>query len=172
MSTMETTSAKPLRSDFLTIICVLTFIGSGIGILSGINNYREADLTSALMRDQLQKSKAEVKDNAKTREAKEGANVAESMINSALAVTSPERVKQQSIFNGICNLFTLLGGILMFRLKRLGFWIYLLGTLGLIVMPVLIYGTGNFFSWGMSGVYGIIGLIFVVMYYRNLKYMN
>jgi hypothetical protein len=124
------------------------------------------------MRDQLQKSKEQVKDNAKTSEAKEGAQVAESMINSALEVTSPERVKKQSIINGICNLFTLIGGILMFRLRKPGFWIYLLGTLGLIVMPVLIYGTGNFFSWGMSGVYGIIGLIFLIMYSRNLKYMH
>ena len=98
---METAPVKKVRSEFLMVICVLSFIGSGIGILSGINNYREAELTSALMRDQLQKSKVEVKENARTKEAKEGADMAEKMINSALNVTDPAKVARQSILNSI-----------------------------------------------------------------------
>ena len=41
------------RTDFLTILCVLSLIGSTLLVVTGINQYREADLTSALIRQQM-----------------------------------------------------------------------------------------------------------------------
>jgi hypothetical protein len=165
---MENTEPRH-RSEFLTILCVLTFIGSGIMILSGINNYREAELSTALMREQMQKSKAEVKTKSSN---KEGADLAESMINKALDVTVPEKTKQYSIASIICNAITLAGAMLMFRLNKKGFWVYLAGTLALVAAPVIVFGPGNFLSYGMSIIFGFIGLVFVLLYSRNLKYMN
>lgn len=164
---MENTTSK-IRTEFLTILCVLTFIGSGTLILSGINNYREAELSTALMREQMQKSKAEVKSSTN----KEGAEMAESLINKALDVTNPEKTKQYSIATIIGNAITLLGGILMFRLRKNGFWVYVAGTLALVAAPLVIFGSGNFLSYGMSAIFGLIGLVFVILYARNLKYMN
>ncbi len=158
-----------LRSDFLTILCVLTFIGSGIGVLSGINNYREADLTSALMREQMQRSREEVKE--KTKDA-QGAEFADKIIDKTMAVAQPEKIKQFSIAAIICNLITFAGAALMFRLRKSGFWVYVLGTLALVVSPFFIYGSGNFLSWGMSFVMGLIGVIFILLYARNRRLMH
>ena len=165
---MQNTETR-IRPEFLTILCVLTFIGSGIMILSGINNYREAELATALMREQMQKSKAEVRTK---NTSKEGAELAESMINKALDVTNPQKTKQYSIANIIGNAITLVGAMLMFSLRKNGFWVYLAGTLALVAAPIFIFGSGNFLSYGMSAVFGIIGLVFVILYSRNLKYMS
>lgn len=165
---METIK-EHLRTDFLTILCVLSFIGSGIGVLSGINNYREAELTSALMREQMQKSKDEVREKAIS---KEGADMADRMVSKAMDAAQPEKIKQFSVVTAIFNLVTFLGAVLMFRLNRKGFWVYVAGTVALVASPFFIYGTGNFLSISMSLVMGLIGLIFVLLYAKNLKYMH
>lgn len=48
------------RTDFLTILCVLSLIGSTFLVVTGINQYREADLTSALIRQQMDKGNVKV----------------------------------------------------------------------------------------------------------------
>ena len=169
--TMEQTS-QGLRTEFLTILCVLSFIGSGIGILSGINNYREADLTAALVREQMQKSRSEIKEKAGEKNGEKGVEMADKVIATAIDATQPDKVRTYSLATVACNALTLLGAFLMFRLRRTGFWIYLLGTLALVVSPFVIYGTGNFLSYAMGLGFGFIGLIFVLLYSRNLKHMS
>ena len=43
----ETTTKGMVRPTFLTVLCILTFIGSGFGILGALYNYGTADATIA-----------------------------------------------------------------------------------------------------------------------------
>jgi len=165
---MERTQQDRPR-ELLTILCVLTFIGSGILVLSGINNYREADLTSALVREQMQKSKKQMREGPGNPES---LKIAERIVDRSLEATSPERVKRYSLATIFCNLATFFGALLMFRLRKAGFWLYLAGTLALVIAPFLIYGTANMLSYSMALGMGMIGLIFLVLYARNLRYMH
>ncbi|MDA8886218.1 hypothetical protein N9I68_01420 [Bacteroidia bacterium] len=43
----ENTSTFPQRPTFLTVLCILTFIGSGYGIFQGITSYATAETAAA-----------------------------------------------------------------------------------------------------------------------------
>lgn len=165
---METTQYNQ-PGQFLTLLCILTFIGSGILVLSGLNNYREADLTSALVREQMQKSKKQMQERSGNPES---LKIAERIVDSSLEATNPDKVKRYSLATMLCNLITFFGAVLMLRLRKAGFWLYLAGTLALVVSPFLVYGTTNILSYSMALGMGVIGIVFLVLYARNLRYMR
>lgn len=158
------------RTDFLTILCVLSLIGSTLLVVTGINQYREADLTSALIRQQMEKGKVRVsvegEDGGKDMER------AEEVMKQASQMVSPEKIKEYALGSMVTNLLTLFGAFMMFRLKKIGFWIYLLGTVAFAAVPFWVYGLGNPLAYGMGMLFAGVGVVFVLLYARNLKYMS
>jgi hypothetical protein len=47
METLAPVNTKKSRPDFLTVLCILTFIGSGFNLVSALTNYVNADVLSA-----------------------------------------------------------------------------------------------------------------------------
>ena len=157
------------RTDFLTILCVLSLIGSTLLVVTSINQYREADLTSALIRQQM--DKGNVKVNLDRGEG-EDAERARQVMKEASDMVSPEKIKKYALGSIVTNLLTLFGAFMMFRLKKIGFWIYLLGTLAFAAIPFWVYGLSNPLAYGMGIFFALIGVVFVLVYARNLKFMS
>jgi hypothetical protein len=157
------------RTDFLTILCVLSLIGSTLLVVTGINQYREADLTSALIRQQM--DKGNVKVNLDEGEG-DDAERARKVMKEASNMVSPEKIKKYALGTMVTNLLTLFGAFMMFRLKKIGFWIYLLGTLAFAGVPFWVYGLNNPLAYGMGMLFAGVGVVFVLLYARNLKYMS
>ena len=162
---METISATPSgmvrkRSTFLTIICVLTFIGSGWGILRGIRSYVEADSISINALEHMEK--------LEDRLDSYGAPDFLKHLASAIAYNmTPGNVRKFGIFSLIGNLLTITGALMMWNLNKTGFYIYLLGWAIIILIPVIILGkpisiTAMIIRIAFSGV-------FITMYAMNLK---
>lgn len=130
------------RPTFLTVLCILTFIGSGFGVLGGLIGLVATGAATAL-------AKIPMLGPALTAAASFG--IVYTLINLILAAAS------------------LYGAIMMWKLKKTGFWIYVAAQVLMLIVPV--------FFVGIAGLLGsAIGLIFtaafIIMYALNLKAMK
>lgn len=165
---LPTEPVKPQRPTFLTVLCILTFIGSGWGIVSNIGTYITANATAGA----VQAAMDDAKDNIQNEESNAGTQMAEKMLSGVSDMMRPENIKKNALFAIVASVFTLLGGILMFGLKKTGYWVYILGTLIGIVGPFVAYGGGNLITIASSSAIAFVGILFVVLYGLNFKYLK
>lgn len=160
----ETQSAQPRRPAFLTVICILTFIGSGWGVVSGVMKLFTANLMNSNMQiDTYSSMMGDVEDNS----------LATQMLQSTMETfqTTAIHAKEIATMNLVLSLMSLLGAILMFNQRRLGFYFYAVAqVLMLFVIPY-------FAGFSMMTVIGTVGsgfitLIFIILYAVNLKHMH
>ena len=122
------TAGTKKRPTFLTVLCILTFIGSGLGLLFSIIGVVASGAISGFA--------------------------------SKLPMSTVSGVGMGKSI-GILLMYagSLFGAIQMWNLKKLGFFIYAIANVVLLVL--------NFGIWGL-----IITAAFIVMYAVNLKYME
>src|SRR5674476_1399754 len=138
----------PTRSSFLTVLCVLTFIGSGWAILSSIWTFTTAS-KSAVMISQtshIQTDSTFKKDSIQIGNTHKTSKVFEGNIKAFISA-----------------LLTLLGALLMWRLNRRGFYLYIAGVLVGILFPLILYGH-NLIAIGISSFSSFFGLLFIALY--------
>ena len=61
---------------------------------------------------------------------------------------------------------------LMYNLKRNGFWLYLISNISLIILNYIIFSTDNIFAFYNLFFCIFLSIIFVSLYYLNLKYLT
>lgn len=133
---------KPVRPQFLSVLCVLSYIGSGLGILACIimlffgEKLKEISLQNSPEMDEEAMANLEVFDNM-----------------SFWTVSL------------ILVLVSLYGVIKMYNLKKIGFHLYASANIVALALP-LIFGT-QFSTGGL-----VITAGFIAMYAANLKYMS
>ncbi|MGN6438320.1 MAG: hypothetical protein ACTHMM_17390 [Agriterribacter sp.] len=159
---------KPKRPTFLTVLCILTFIGSGWGIISGVSSYITANATAGMAQAAMEDAKEDIQNE----DSNAGTQMAEKMLSGMSDMLKPENIKKNALFSTVASVFTLLGGILMFGLKKTGYWVYILGTLIGIIGPFIVFGGGNFISILSSSMMAFVGILFVVLYGLNFKYLR
>ncbi len=165
---METSDSPRKRPDFLTVLCVLSFLASISGLMSNINSYNNADVVSEMTRERLEMSKEEAMGKMKTSEQK---GMVEKLFLGANELLDTRKQKQSALFNIMANLLTLVGAGMMFNLRRNGFGVYALGMAIWVATPLLIYGADNYMGIGMAISLAIIGGLFLILYARNLKHL-
>jgi hypothetical protein len=156
------------RPTFITVLCILTFIGSGWGLISESIRYFNANSQAEVISKVKEQTNADLSKNRDTTKA--DSKFAEMMVKGLNM--SPENIRKGALANGVAAILCLAGAFLMWSLKRTGFYLYVAGTLVGITSPFLIFGTDNFLAIISSVVIGFIGLIFVILYGVNLKYMK
>jgi hypothetical protein len=154
------------RPTFLTILCVLTFLGSAFGIYSAITNYTAAGLASGVTQEALETAKDQIDEQAKDEES---AEIVNKIMDSVSGDISEEKIKNSALASGIANILTLIGAVLMWGLNKKGFFLYIAGTLVAIVAPLVIYD--GFLGFIGSGMIAFMGIIFCVLYFLNVKHM-
>jgi len=162
---METSStSKGIRNTFLSVICILTFLGSGWGIVKAVREYVTANYEAQMGREVIN----DVKDRVNQQE-NNSPDFVKQIMGSVAADMNPEFLRKLAIFSFIANLLTLTGAILMWNLKKAGFYIYILGTIVLIAAPLTM---GRLVGAIGASIIGFVGVIFIVMYAVNLKQMD
>lgn len=170
MSTeQKTQEGAPARPTVLTVLCILTFIGSGWGIVSNLNSYRHAGLSSEVVSTVLDSAQTQIRKEA---EGNPGADIADRMLSGAREMADPFKIRKNALYSLIACMLTLGGGFLMFQLRKLGFWVYLLGTGVSVMAPLVVFGTDNIVGIIMGSGTGLIGVVFCVLYAVNLKHMR
>ena len=146
------------RPIFLTVLCILTFVGSGFASLAAIFSL----MFSGAMESTLQVSK----------------NAMRNIDDNGILDMDFEQImiwqKYMNLSAFLGALMCLTGALLMWRLKKLGYFIYIPGAI--IPAIVGIIATKAMFSGAMSGLASIGGylglvfaLVFVVLYGLNYK---
>jgi type III secretory pathway component EscR len=150
-----------MRSQFLTLLCVLTFLSCGIGLFDAIVSLtRTQDVaeTTAITRkplpdDQRKKEKAYFEDRAS---------------GDVPMPDDPALIQPLAIAQLLYSALTLIGAILMFRLRRIGFWIYVAGAAVGLILPVILAGFG-----ALNVSFGVFfSLLFVYLYWTNIGEMR
>ncbi|MES2590537.1 MAG: hypothetical protein V4608_01545 [Bacteroidota bacterium] len=134
----------PKRPVFLTVLCILTFISSGIGSVTALLTPLFSETIIEFLQNSPNYDEAEMAETVAALQAGFGFY----LMVSILAVCS------------------LVGAILMWKLKKIGFHIYAISNLVALFIPMLMLSTP--ISW--PGI--VITAIFISMYAVHLKLMN
>jgi hypothetical protein len=152
------------RSSFLNIICILTFIGCAFSIASGIYSYQTGE-----------KKLIEIQQQKEMLESKEAPAFSIEMLDEAEGLIQ-KSIANKTLFlwlNIVCSIICAIGAFLMFRLKKIGFFIYAVPEIiaPSIVLLILGMGTG---AMGMFMSFGtfVFPIIFISMYASQLNDME
>lgn len=166
----STESATPKRPTFLTVLCILTFLGSGYGIVNNLTGFMNADkVPIEEVNKALDSARSEI---AREAEGTPGAKVAEKVFSETSKVLEPSKMKKMSLYLLMANILTFGGAYLMYQLRKQGFWMYLFGTGLAVATPLIIFGASNLVSMAMTVIFGFIGVVFAILYAMNLKHMS
>lgn len=135
-------------------------------MINSVFNYMMADTSQALVK----KASADIRENSQ--ESGESEEMAKSIINTLSTLSNPAKVRQTAIFHFVSCLFTLAGAILMLRQRRTGYYLYILGICIYMAGPLIAYGFSNMFSIVSIIWQGFFGLLFIILYGMNVKYMR
>ena len=153
--------ASPARSQFLTLLCVLTFIGSALSLFDAVMSLVQTDAASATPRIERTYTPEQRKKLPKEYFEDRSAGAEN-------APTDPDRIRLLSIAQLPYALLTLFGAILMFRLRRIGFWVYVAGVAIGLILPVVLVGFG-----ALNTSFGVFfSILFAGLYWVNLKDMH
>ncbi len=174
MTDMNTgAAAAPKRPTFLTVLCILSFIGGAWGVIGGAMNMFTGPATEAAMSEMSARM-----DEAKTQLGDEmgdqaGSEMVGGMLDGAMemAQKAAANAKAIGISNIVLSIVSLLGVWMMWNLRKNGYWLYVLATLGGLAVPLIFLGV-NFMSILSVGFGGLIGVLFIILYGVNLKHMR
>ncbi len=163
------------RSTLLTVLCILTFIGSGWAVISSVWAYSSASKTAQMIssarkeniNDSNFRQDSVIEMKTKRRKSEFGFK----MMSTVSKMMTADNIRKSAIGAIISAFFTLLGAIFMWNLKRIGFYLYILGTLVGISVPFYLYGN-NLMAVGLSSFSSFFGLLFIALYALNLKSMK
>lgn len=153
-----------MRSQFLTILCIFSFISCGWGIIESSVALADPERVAATPFTGHKPSNEANPDRRDPRNFYEdsGANSDNPMPE------DPRVVRQLSLSQLIYSLVALVGVVLMFRLRRAGFYVYILGTLLGIALPLYFIGLAS-----LSSSFGVFfSVLFAVMYGFCLREMK
>ncbi|NQT78279.1 MAG: hypothetical protein HQ565_11225 [Bacteroidetes bacterium] len=129
------------RPQLLTILCIFTFIGSGMGVLGFFMVSVNYEATMETMR-----------------------KVYADMPEFSFLLSAP---KDFFVISFLLSGFSVVGALLMWKLRKAGFHFYTAAQLIFLVLPMIYFGkeTNPILNILMTA-------IFVYLYARNLKYMH
>jgi len=162
-------SEKQERPAFLTVLCVLTWIMSGYIILTvPFNYFFSTDVSASTLQTTINDAMSQMaEDSPEAAEMMEGFMMAASETISK-AIDNAGWIAGTDLLVAILSA---IGAFLMFKLRKTGFWIYVLAkVLGLI--SILAFLGVNILTMGVVSIAGFVGLIMVIMYGINRKHMS
>ena len=154
-----------VRPTLLKVLCILTFIGSSWLILTQLWSYSTASKTAQMISSAINKDSSVQQQHARH---KEGFFLGKKMMISVSKMMTVENIRKTAIGTIMSAILTLIGAILMWWLKRSGFYLYITGTIIGLSVPFYLYGA-NTMSVGISFFSGFFGLIFIALYALNIK---
>ena len=145
----------PERPQFLKVLCILSFVACGLFILVyaiGSISLGIGEETITSVWDQVLASQPQ--------------------LENVDPVEFFHEVGKLCLYNLFANIASLIGVIMMWRLNKIGFVIYVVAELATNFMGLDINVDGADKSYG-SMIFSIaVDLVFIIMYAINLKHMN
>ncbi|SOE20071.1 hypothetical protein SAMN06298216_0572 [Spirosomataceae bacterium TFI 002] len=156
-----------LRPTFLTVLCILTFIGSGWGVINAITSYQSAEIAAGVTSEAMDEAMDQIEESA---DGEEMPDFVGKLMGSLTDSMTAENIRNSSMASGLAAILCLLGAFMMWQLNKNGYWIYLAGIAVTIFAPMVILG--GLVGAAASGASAFVGVLFAVLYGINLKHMN
>ncbi len=162
MEETNTGAALPAkRPTFLTVLCILSFVGIAYSLIEGIWHYFELSQIASAGGDLFS-------DDMNTPNGEQIIQAIE-----AMGIDYGKLVLNTLVVT-LLNIPILIGVLMMWKQKKMGFYVYTAVELIQCVMPfILILGGGV--AGGILGVlcavYAIVAIVFIILYGMNLKHM-
>lgn len=157
----EQTNEPKKMPGFLKTLCILSFVGVGLAIISSIWGYYTAKAAAALTQ-----GFADLGNQLSEGQASGEMNAAMESLNSTLKWAGVN-----AIVGVIAALICLIGVIMMWKLKKMGFYIYVVGEIAPVIVGAILMG-GTFFGGMAIAMSLIVPVAFIIMYGLNLKHMS
>src|ERR1035437_673990 len=153
------TALPAKRPTFITVLCILSFVGVAFSLIGGIMNYFTY---SAL---------ASSGDMLGAMKTAGGEQMGQAM-NAIADVMGMDygKMAMNAIVVGLLNIPILVGALLMWKQKKMGFYVYSVFELIQCVMPFVL--VGGLVAGLMGTVMAIVAIVFIVLYGLNLKHMS
>lgn len=151
------TAVPATRPQFLNVLCILSYIGTGLGVVMGIYHLATAGAAQASVA---------MLDSMSASSTMPGMD---SIMAGAAAAA-----KYAYVLAGVeivANLLCLFGVLQMAKLKKMGYYLYLVGQLISIILPIVLVGFSGLFG-GIMILMAIFPIAFIIMYGLNLKHMS
>jgi hypothetical protein len=139
------------RSKFLSVLCILSFIGNGIGIFQGLILWSMTGIFAKIFTGITQ-----------------NLNNVPNIFN---------YISWAALIFIISSITCLAGALLMWKLKKIGFFLYLLGEVAPTITIFLFFASLDFPGSTMVGLtnsltMSIFPIAFIVMYSINYKHLS
>lgn len=149
------------RPQFLTVICILSFIGLGWAMLNALISMALAPIIN-----KMGMTMGEALDEVPS-DAEGLLPMLQRVLGGSKAVM--EHAFELSMINLICSTIALFGVIQMWKLKKNGFYFFTGAKVIIIVAPMILIGG----SFGLLYlILAIFPIAFIAMYAANLKAME
>ncbi len=160
---MEIIETNPKqRPGLLTALCILTFIGSGFGILNNIFGMIMSPIKDLFGPEFFETALDNVHDDFARKFVEQAFEIAKKAI---------EHIFEISLTQFLLYAASLTGAILMFQLKKNGFYIYSAAQVLLLFVAPAFIGFNLFVNIGI--LFGsVFTILFIALYAINLKKMN
>jgi len=150
------------RPTFLLVLCILTFVGSGWGVLGGLISFMndpQEDIRSAQADMSLEFD--EISDQP----------MGTFLIDTFdYAVAYADNFYMVNGVNILLAVLSLLGAFMMFNMRKPGYYLYVLANIAMAFAPYLIII--NSISTAQVVGYTLLSVLFIVLYGLNLKHMR
>ncbi|MRT93106.1 hypothetical protein [Ancylomarina sp. 16SWW S1-10-2] len=160
---METLSVRPQdRPTLLTVLCILTFIGSGFSVLANLTALIAVPFLDLFQPSMFNATFSQLGNNAGDEFIKQALDMVLLVIDNFFAIVFSKF---------ILYALSLAGAIMMFQMKKIGFYLYIVAQVGfLFIGPVFLgwnmfVGSAIFFS-------AFFSVLFIALYGINLKNMS
>lgn len=165
--TYNPTPIAAKRPLMLTILCIVSIVFN-IWSFAGGADSAFSDRSKVQLKDAREKMEASM---SQLNEA--GVKGVARMLESAveMAERSVLYAKPLGYSSMALAVIGIIGVVLMWRLRRIGFWFYVFSSIAGLVVPLVLVGGGAAAMVGI-GVAGLVSVAFIVMYAINLKYMR
>jgi len=160
--------SKQKRPGFLTVLCILTFIATGLSITTAFSELMRGKYSEEEM-DEVKVEFAKSIDEAQTANLPQMAEMVEKIMNMELEKMAS--YPKFPILKIVIGLIGLLAALLMYQGRKIGFHIYIIYCITAILSLYMVVSSIN-----VPTIYivfmVIFSLLFIFMYSRNLKWLK
>ncbi len=158
------------RPSLLTVLCVLSFIGSVWTIATAGYIYYTADRTAGLISGTEQPKSATDSMAIAAGRLKKSA-FGKKFYTNIVSKFDSRAIRFSAAGNMLSGIITLLGAWLMWKGRKAGYYIYIAGTGVLLLAPFIVYGP-TLLAGGIAVSGAFIGLVFIALYTLNYRWLS
>lgn len=150
------------RSNFLTFLCIVTFINSGFQLFQSAEQYQKADIQAEQGLEILDDVRDQM-DNGDLNE--EGASAVDQVMSAFQGNWTPVNLRGMAISSILTSLLCIIGAVMMWGLQKRGYWVYAAGIGVSVLGPLVVFG--GILGISQAFIALISGAIFLWLYRRQ-----